>query len=497
MKEKPKDRDVYDSGVCLPEGSESRFNVLLVNPPAGFSYGILGVSRPPLGLGYIAAVLREYHSVKIVDFSVEGLDWSEYPYRDFDLVGISVDTTRYPVSLEIARLAKEQGAFVVMGGPHVSFLDAEALQTGAVDYVVRNEGEYSLLGLVEFLLGERPLEDLRGVTYMEGSEVRRTPDAPFIEDLDALPFPARDLLPMGQYRERMNGRLMTTVVTSRGCPFKCDFCSSSRFFGVHWRPRSADNILAELESLYEDYGYRAVSFVDDNFTLDPGRAVDISEKILGRDWDLIWSAMTRVDTIVRNPDMVRAMARSGFKWTFIGFESGSQDALDAYGKQVHVADALNAMDILRENCVDVTGAFILGAPNETSNMMRDTIEFAKRLDPRRAQFSLLTPYPGSKIYTSMGGRLLTRDWSMYSGLQPVIDMDHVTPEELKRIQIEAYSSFYCRPVKAIQNMSYVRRTLPKALGYLARRRLAWAAHVGSYPIEHAKRYIAGAQRLLG
>ena len=489
--------------VCIPESGVrptrepgDSMKILLANPPSGFSYGILGISRPPLGLAYIAAILRDHCQVKIVDFSVEKQDWSEYPYGEFDLVGISSDTTRYPVSIEIARLAKQQGATVVMGGPHVSFLDRDALETGVVDYVVRNEGEYSLLSLVEFLRKKKALEDVRGVSYLADGDVCRTPDAPFIDDLDAIPFPARDLLPMKLYKERMNGRLMTTVVTSRGCPFKCEFCSSSRFFGVRWRARSADSILAEVELLHREYKYRAVSFVDDNFTLDPDRAIELSEKMIAQEWDLIWSAMTRVDTVVKNPEMVRTMARAGFKWTFIGFESGSQEALDGYGKKACIADALKAMEILTENGVDVTGAFILGSPDETAQMMRDTIGFAKRLDPRRAQFSLLTPYPGSKTYESVKDRLLTRDWSMYSGLQPVIDMDHVTPEELRKIQIEAYTSFYVRPRKAIQNMSYVWRTFPSAAGFFTRRVLASTAGLGSYPVVCARKCLAGAQRLL-
>ena len=491
-------------GLCIPESGirptpepGDSMKVLLVSPPSGFSYGILGISRPPLGLAYIAAILRDHCQVKIVDFSVESRDWSEYPYGEFDLIGISSDTTRYPVSIEIAKLAKEQGALVVMGGPHVSFLDKDALETGAVDYVVRNEGEYSLLSLVEFLLKRETLEDVRGVSYLADGDVCRTPDAPFIDDLDSIPFPARDLLPMERYNERMNGRPMTTVVTSRGCPFKCEFCSSSRFFGVRWRARSADNILAEMEFLHREYKYRAVSFVDDNFTLDPGRAIELSEKVIAKKWDMIWSAMTRVDTVVKNPDMIRTMARAGFKWTFIGFESGSQEALDGYGKKSCIADAFKAMEILTENGVDVTGAFILGSPDETIQAMRETIDFAKRLDPRRAQFSLLTPYPGSKTYENVKHRLLTKDWSMYSGLQPVIDMDHVTPKEMRRIQIAAYSSFYLRPRKMIQNMSYAWRTFPSTVGFFSRRALSSTASLVSYPAVYAKKCLAGAQRLLG
>jgi anaerobic magnesium-protoporphyrin IX monomethyl ester cyclase len=367
--------------------------ILLVNPPTGFSYYSIGIRRPPLGLAYIASLLRCHHQVKIVDFNVEKKDWNKYPYSEFDIVGISVDTVRFPISLRIAKLAKNQGAIVVMGGPHVSFLDKDALESEVVDYVVRNEGEYSFLSLVKFLSKEIILEEVRGVSYLTNGKLSRTPDAPFIYDLDSLPFPARELLPLQLYGEKMNGRLTTTLVASRDCPFNCDFCSSSQFFGVRWRARSVENIFEEMELLHKEYNYRALSFVEDNFTLNPIRAIELSEKIMKQGWDLIWGAWSRVDTIVNNPGMVRMMARAGLKWTFLGFESGSQEVLNGYGKKALVQDASKAMEILKENDVKVTGSFILGAPNETKDMIKETINFAKWLNPNRAQFSILTPLP--------------------------------------------------------------------------------------------------------
>jgi anaerobic magnesium-protoporphyrin IX monomethyl ester cyclase len=443
--------------------------VLLVNPPAGFSYRVLGVSRPPLGLAYMASILRDRHEVQIIDFSVDPCHWSDYQYGDFDIVGISVDTSRCPVAFDIARAAKAQGTTVVVGGPHVTFMDDEALKTGAVDYVIRNEGEYSLLALVDFLAGDKPFEELRGISYMESGKPVRAPAAPFICDLDSLPFPARDLLPLHLYKERMNGRLMTTMVTSRGCPFNCDFCSSSEFFGVRWRARSVENMLDEIDIIYNKYGYRALSFVDDNFTLNPARAIEVSERIMANGWDIVWAAMTRVDTVVKHPEMVEAMARSGFSWTFIGFESGNQEMLDAYGKKAGTDDARHAMTILKANNVKVTGAFILGALTETEEMIRQTIDFAKELDPTRAQFSLLTPYPGAKLYERVRGRLLTRDWNLYSGMCPTFKLDHITPERLHRLLISAYSSFYGRAGKAIENSSYIFRMMPSMTKYFANR----------------------------
>lgn len=468
--------------------------VLLVNPPAGYSYGILGICRPPLGLTYIASLVRGEADVSIVDFNVED-GWRDYEYDHFDVVGISVDTSRCLIAFDIAKAAKAKGATVVMGGPHVSFLDEEALESGCCDYVVRNEGEYSFLSLIKYLAGNTSLEEVRGVSYREAGEIRRTPDAPFIQDLDSLPFPARDLLHLDLYKEKMDGRLMTTLVSSRGCPFNCEFCSASQFAGIKWRARSAESILSEIEFLYDEHGYRAISFVDDNFTLDPQRAIAVAEGIIAKGWDIIWAAMSRVDSIVRFPHMMEAMARAGFRWTFIGFESGSQEMLDGYGKKAYLQDALKAMEILKANGVQTTGAFILGATNETADMVRQTIDFAKLLDPTRAQFSILTPYPGTRLFNDVEDRLLTRRWDLYAGMHPTFRLDHLTPDETTHLFNLAYCSFYGRPHKALQNLSYIRRVSPLILRRVGKMLGRLAARPVRTPIHHAKRYVLELHRL--
>jgi anaerobic magnesium-protoporphyrin IX monomethyl ester cyclase len=443
--------------------------ILLVSPPAGISYATIGISRPPLGLAYIAAVVRNSHEVRIVDFNVEQKNWKKFPYGAYDVVGISVDTSRYHASLKIAECAKLQGATVVMGGPHVSFMDEEALRSGAADYVVRNEGEYSFLSLVDYLSGRQPFGEMRGVSCLVNGACTRTPDAPFIQDLDSLPFPARDLLSLDRYREKMNGRPTTTIATSRGCPYNCHFCSSSQFFGVRWRARSTENVIEEMELLYDKYKYRALSFVEDNFTFRPERASAIAEEIIAKGWDLKWGAWSRVDTIVKHPDMVRTMAKAGFTWTFVGFESGSQEVLDEYGKKAVVQDSLRAMRILKQNGVGVTGSFILGAPAETKRMMKETVRFAKALNPHRVQFTILTPFPGTKLYEAVRTRLLTKDWRHYTGTHPTIRLDHLSSRQMKRQLVGAYFSFYARVKQALANMPYFAKVLPSSFNLLAYR----------------------------
>jgi len=178
--------------------------ILLVNPPAASYYHRLGLKYPPLGVGYIAGVLvKGGYDVKVIDLNVEKVSINNIPYQDFDIVGVSTDTTRYPAALKIAQAAKAKGCKVVVGGPHTAFLDREALETGFIDYVVRGEGEYIMLDLMDAIMGKKSLEDVKGISYIKDGTIIRNPNAELIKDLDRIPFPARNLLPMDKYTAKL------------------------------------------------------------------------------------------------------------------------------------------------------------------------------------------------------------------------------------------------------------------------------------------------------
>jgi anaerobic magnesium-protoporphyrin IX monomethyl ester cyclase len=420
--------------------------ILLINPPAGSIYHFLKLKTPPLGIAYIAAVMREAgHQVRIADLNVERSDYRALPYPDFDLVGISVDTMRYPVSLKIAEAAKSHGRKVVAGGQHVTFFDTEALSTGLFDFIVRGEGEETMLDLVRHMEEGDSFEQVKGISFTSAGEVVRTPNRPLIRDLDSLPLPARDLLPARRYTTTLRGRPLAAVLTSRGCPFNCDFCACSQFFGRSWRTRSVENVTDELRFLQKKQGYRAIAFFDDNFTLDPGRIVEFCEQVLRRQWDLYWWAFSRVDSVVKNEDVVKLMAQAGLKQVFVGFESGSQEVLDGFGKNLDVDKAFRAVEILRKYKISVWASFIIGALNETKKMIKQTIKFANKLNPDFTQFGILTPYPGTALYEKVKNRLLTTNWRKFWGGDPVIKLDKVSPKELKKLLWRAHLSFYGRP----------------------------------------------------
>jgi anaerobic magnesium-protoporphyrin IX monomethyl ester cyclase len=248
----------------------------------------------------------------------------------------------------------------------------------------------------------------------------------------------------------MSGRPITPVVTSRGCPGACHFCSSSSFFGRGWRYRSAASVLAELDDVYNRFGFRAVCFMDDNFTLAPQRVEQIADGIIERGYDLKWWNLSRVDTIVKNPAMVARMAAAGSTTVYLGIESGNEETLNSLGKNSRASDVGLAVDILRQNNIESYGSYMLGNLNETAADVEKTIDMAVRLNTNIAQFSILTPYPGTVLYEQIKDRIFCRRWKFYDGLHLVFRHPLINRHYLQFLLIKAFVRFYRRSDEATQ-----------------------------------------------
>lgn len=423
--------------------------ILLAYPFREDAYRKVGFILPPLGIAYIAGVLRNHgHDVRIADYNVtdERTDFGKY-----DMVGISADTSRYKSSLRLAKEAKDAGCTVVMGGPHVSYMDEEVLRTGLCDFVVREEGEQTMRELAE-AIGTVRTADIRGISYMRDGDFQRNPAREFMDNIDDL-LPARDLLDMNAYRHlEMGKRKMTSILTSRGCPFGCSFCCSTEFSGRKWRARSPERVVDEIREIVDHYGFNGIAFLDDNFTLDPDRVTRICEEIMRRGIDIYWWCFSRADTLLKNEEMVAKMAEAGCRYIFIGFESRQQETLDSYNKKTTDTMAKDVTNLLKKHRISVHGSFIIGNLYETREMVRDTIRHAKEINPQAVQFTILTPYPGTQLYENVKDRIISRDWDLYDCLHSVIRTDHLSQKELEGLLKQAYLSFYLSPGKVIAGL---------------------------------------------
>jgi radical SAM superfamily enzyme YgiQ (UPF0313 family) len=383
--------------------------VLLIEAPYSYGTARVIVGRYfPLGVGYLAAYLQRFgHRVRI--FQPEGdrdLDASllkELERFAPNLVGISVMTPSYPEAVRLSDLIKAHHACrTVLGGHHVSAVgESVLLESASTDFAVVGEGEETLRELAEALeRGATDLSAVRGLIWREiGSQIRRNPPRDVIQDLDSLPFPARNLVDMNRFRLHSYidfGKKSATMITSRGCPFKCIFCSSWLTMGTRYRYRSVGNVLEEIREVVECFGVDHLVFEDDTLTLRRDRVLDLCAALEEMPNRPSWYCLSRADAM--DYALAKRMKAAGCKMVAFGIESGSPEILERIGKKISLSKAEEAVKAcaragLRSQCT-----FIVGFPWDTAQTMRMTLEAAKRINPTIAIFFPLVPYPGTRVF---------------------------------------------------------------------------------------------------
>ncbi|MBU0518352.1 B12-binding domain-containing radical SAM protein [bacterium] len=395
--------------------------VLLINPP-------LKSSNPdepvpfPLGLGYLAAAVRDAgHQVTLLDGSL-GLSVSE-PHEELFYIGLSIPeivtraiqeepevigisipfTSRLKVSVEILQRLKKTmpDVPIVAGGMHAT-VDPEALLDNGVDAVLLGEAERSF---VKYLHDGCIKGDLTGVAHhWEGSKQIRI-QTDHITDLDELLFPARDLVPFETYLKRSGGRWIrqglkvASVISSRGCPYRCTFCSAFRVAGRKYRKRSPENVLAEIDELVHRYKTDVIAFEDDNLTADRQRAVDLFEGIMERFHKLQWITPNGISIKNLDRDLIQLMRRSGCRSVNLAFESGDPHILqEVMKKNLDPEDGSRVRNWCREAGIAVNGYFVLGMPGETIDSMERTRDYALSLDLDGIGIFIATPFRGTELY---------------------------------------------------------------------------------------------------
>ena len=366
--------------------------VCLINPPLATE----GAHYVPLGLAYLAAFVREFYDVTVCDAQVQSTDSITKMVTDADVVGITCISHNVPSALNLAAAAKHINpeAVIVMGGPHVTFMDTEILQKNRfVDIIVRHEGEETFKELLDTLCQDNDLSRVRGITYRKSTTVERTSDRPLIQDLDTVPFPARDMFSRENYYTEGH---VIQIISGRGCPYQCVFCSCSAMWGHKVRLRSPENVVDEIEDVFNTYNIDKFGFVDDTFTIVEKQTVGICEEIMKRGLHIEWACNVRADTLTE--DLVSLMKEAGCTRFFMGIESGNQKTLDFVKKKIGIQQIRDAVKLAKKYSIETVLSCILGFPNETYADIQKTIDFMISLEGDRYFFNFLLLYPGTELY---------------------------------------------------------------------------------------------------
>lgn len=461
----------------LPDPTPKR--VLLVNPPRfneliGKNPALVEKHRgynPPLGILMLGGFLesRSVHEVEILDAQPYEHTYDRLEAilaeKRFDVVGLTAMTFTLIDVLMTCQVIRRVNpeATIVLGGPHVHLFPEETIRRPEVDYLIQGEGEIVFKHFLDRLDHPDLLRSLPGLAFLdENDQVVNNGIAPSTEDLDSLGMPARHLTDIGMYTSLL-GRsdIITTMFTSRGCPYRCTFCDrpySPVLSGFRWR--TAKHVADEMEACAE-MGIKEAFIYDDTFTVRRDRVFELCEEIRQRGLDFKWDVRAHVNTIT--PELLEAMAGAGCDRIHYGVESGNDRMLKVIQKNSTVARIKDAFKWTREAGMETLAYFIIGQQTETLSDIQDSIDLARELDPNYVHFTIFCPYPGTEIYyKGLESGILERDvWRDFAadpkpGYELPVWEELFTRRELQEILVKCYKSFYLRPSYILRGLSRVR-----------------------------------------
>lgn len=440
--------------------------ILLVNPRWQKKKGniwkeVSGVVIPH-GLAIIAACLvKDNIDTKVLDVSALRLNTEDIVVfiknEKFDYFGFTATTFVIEDSLKIAKVCKDtcSGSKIIFGGVHPTIFPEEVLNNEFVDYVVRGEGEESVVELLKNGPGS-----VKGISYKRNGKIIHNPARPLLENLDSIPLPAYQLFPMSAYHPAVGGYRQVpaiSMITSRGCPGRCSFCYKD-MFGTKIRMRSAESIVNEIFFLADNYGIREITFYDDTFTASKERTIGFCELLIQKRIHISWSCMSRVDFV--NEKILKLMKKSGCHQICYGIESGDEQILRNINKPLLLKKSEEICRLTKSVGIALRTSFMLGNPGETEQSLKKTIDFAIKLKPDIVQFNITTPYPGSEMFNwaKENNYLKTFDWSNYDLSHMIMNLPSVSSDLVEKYYKLAYRKFYLRA-------GYILRRIVKALSW--------------------------------
>jgi len=444
--------------------------ILLINPPRhnevlADNPAFIDEERgfnPPLGLLYLAGYLKKkrVHNVFGLDAQVEQLNYdNEFEQRvknvNPDVVGITSMTFTLIDVLKtidlVKRVEKElnKKIIIVLGGPHVHLFPEETINLKGVDYLIKGEGEEPFFNLLEALEDRGELSEINGLVFKKDNVIINNPVNALIDNLDELPFPDRKLLPIKKYSSILSSnKIVTTMFTSRGCPFQCSFCDRPHL-GKKFRARTANNIVDEMEECLK-LGIEEILVYDDTFTVDRQRTLDVCNEIIERKLKFVWDIRARVDTV--DIEVLKKLKQAGCVRIHFGVEAGTKKILKVLNKGIDLNQVEIAFKEAKKVGIERLGYFMIGSPEETEEDIYKTIEFAKKIDPDYVSITILTPYPATEIYQkALDQKVIKSDYWKEFARNPKKEFvtqyweKELTKKELFNLLDIFYKKFYGRP----------------------------------------------------
>jgi anaerobic magnesium-protoporphyrin IX monomethyl ester cyclase len=453
-----------------------RFKLLLLNPPFTLYGGIrdFGGTMMPLNLCSLAAYVRQQNEdieIKILDSERMGLNHDEIidEIKHFcpDLIGITSNTCVFDMVKRLtASIKKKVGRVpVILGGSHVSALPEQSLVESNADFVVIGEGEAPLNEVVNKLKrGRCDWDNINGLAYFSNGRPNVNPPVCPIQNLDLLPFPARDLIDNESYSaaptKRVSLDAITLISTSRGCPYDCGFCAQQAIWGRKNRMRSSESVVAEIEECINKYNISSFNFTDELFTSNLKRVIAISILICDRKLNIRWVCSARPEKL--DLETFKTMYAAGCREISFGVESGNQKILESINKNTNLEEISGVINLAKKSGITTHASYILGYLGEDESTIKDTIKFAKKLNTHIAAFFIASPLPGSRLYkeaSSKGYLKLGSSWinySPFSNQQGVLDLPNLSSEKIRMWHRKAIKDYYLRPKYIISRLLSIR-----------------------------------------
>jgi len=434
--------------------------VLLIDPPFEIWELMGDCCAPPLGLAYIAAVLEQHDiPVELIHCNGLGITWKDVPEiiekASPDIVGTGALTPMFSAAIRLVKMVKEVDPDVItmVGGSHATFTYEEALlKIPEIDIIVRGEGEQTVVELIKCLETDSDLKNVKGIAYRDNGDIIATEKRPPV-DVDKLPLPAYHLLPMENYHFEFLEEF-STIISSRGCPFSCTFCSEWDFWGLPWRPRNPESVGEELELVNKKYKRKSVWFGDDCFNVDYNHIKEICEQIAERDLDVQWFYQGRADFLIKHKDLLPLMRKTGNVMVQIGVEASTDAELDCMNKKITTDQIREAVNLMREYDIVSQGLIIVGTFDDTVDSILHKIKYMKSLKVDFPIFTMFTPFPGNKVYEKAKEEGLIEDFNYdhFDMAYCVMPTRELSRKELFRWYGECHREYYFDPLQILMGL---------------------------------------------